>query len=124
MIDREEFEKACPVPEGVYWESWGNGDGQYEAVSPEHEEFADVQQARLQGWQAARAQSGQGAEPVAITRGVLDKYHRFGRIEYLGDASVPPDGSELYLCMISMYHDERGMYERPVHYMTKMETES
>ena len=45
----------------------------------------------------ARAQSGQGAEPVAITRGVLDKYHRFGRIEYLGDASVPPDGSELYL---------------------------
>lgn len=29
-----------------------------------------------------------------------------------------PDGA--YLRMISVYRDERGMYERPVHYMTKM----
>jgi len=29
-----------------------------------------------------------------------------------------PDGK--YLRMISVYRDERGMYERPVHYMTQM----
>lgn len=66
MSDREEFEKACPVPKGVYWDSWSDDDGQYEAVSSEHEELADIQQARLQGWIAARAQqSGEGREPVA-----------------------------------------------------------
>jgi len=58
MSDREDFEKACPVPEGVYWDPWSDNDGQYEAVSPEHEELADIQQARLQGWIAARAQQG------------------------------------------------------------------
>lgn len=33
-----------------------------------------------------------------------------------------PDGK--YLRMISVYRDERGVYERPVHYMTNMEADS
>jgi hypothetical protein len=37
-----------------------------------------------------------------------------------GDTSrqFVPDGK--HLRMISVYRDERGMYERPVHYMTQM----
>lgn len=66
-IERESFEAVCPVPDGVYWESWNENDGQYEAASQEHEEAADIQQARLQGWQAARAQ-GEGEAVVALAR--------------------------------------------------------
>jgi hypothetical protein len=65
--EREAFEAVFPVPDGVYWEAWSESDGQYEAVSQEHEASADIQHARLQGWQAARAQSGQGAEPIGYT---------------------------------------------------------
>jgi len=68
MSDRAEFERTFPVPEGIGWidgrqgyriisddDCWFDSDGQ--AAYREY-------QARWAGWQAYRAQSGQGVEPV------------------------------------------------------------
>lgn len=55
--------------------------------------FKNAMQAFLSGFLAP----SKPVKPVAVTRGVLDKHHRFGRIEYLGDANAPRDGTEVYL---------------------------
>lgn len=62
MSDREEFERHFPKPDGVFWDGELS---QYEASEMECEPDADEHHRMWQVWQAARAQSVQGAEPVA-----------------------------------------------------------
>lgn len=77
---REEFEKVFPLPKGVYWEDWGNGDGQYEVTVDVDELLADMQQARFQGWQAALTQSEKSAEPEGFDfDGWYDKHQSLFR---------------------------------------------
>src|SRR5690554_3012456 len=71
---RAEFENRFPVPEGVFW------DLEFARYSCDDGEFgpdADEYHGMWQVWQAARAQSGQGAEPVAVITDA-DKFVREG----------------------------------------------
>ena len=61
--ERELFEQRFPVPAGIYWNDISE---QYDAL-PGAAGFDDVEiyHGQWMGWQAARAQGGQGVEPVA-----------------------------------------------------------
>ena len=61
-IERELFEQRFPVPAGIYWNDVSE---QYDAL-PGAAGLDDVEiyHGQWMGWQAARAQSGHGAEPV------------------------------------------------------------
>lgn len=91
MNERELFEQRFPVPAGIYWNDISE---QYDAL-PGAAGFDDVEiyHGQWMGWQAARAQGGQGAEVVAwecsgqpglydnITRskGEADHHRKIGR---------------------------------------------
>jgi hypothetical protein len=62
MSEREPFEQRFPVPAGIYWNEISE---QYDAL-PGTAGFDDVEiyHGQWMGWQAARAQGGQGAEPI------------------------------------------------------------
>lgn len=62
MSMRDEFEKHFPRPDGVFWDSHF---GRYETNEMEFEPDADEYDLMWRVWQAARAQSGQGAEVVS-----------------------------------------------------------
>lgn len=62
MSDREEFEKAFPMPLGV---KWCDRQQDYTYENYRALDVACSQSGKWQAWQAARAQQGEGREPVA-----------------------------------------------------------
>ena len=64
MSDREEFEEKFPVPLGV---KWCERQQDYTYENYRALDSAASYSGKWQAWQAARAQSGQGAEPIGYT---------------------------------------------------------
>ncbi|MBY5961939.1 hypothetical protein [Marinobacter nauticus] len=70
MNERELFEQRFPVPAGIYWNDISE---QYDAL-PGAAGFDDVEiyHGQWMGWQAARAQGGQGADAVKWSDPAVD----------------------------------------------------
>lgn len=83
MSMRDEFEKHFQRPDGVFWDSHF---GRYETNEMEFEPDADEYDLMWRVWQAARAQSGQGAEPVGYLHNRPERIPCF--FETLDDARL------------------------------------
>lgn len=93
MSEREQFEQwlkdegldHCRLSSAIGWRAWQAARADTEtAMACAYCGGAEKVSSRAEG------------ELVAVTRGVIDRHHRFGRIEYLGDVNVPRNGTPLF----------------------------
>lgn len=90
MSDRAEFEK------------WFDGE-----FDPDKELFAEDKESHWQAWQAARAQNGQGAEPVALLR------REIGESSWFDHTPVMPNTAEAEGLKASTEMDYCKVYTHP-----------
>ena len=113
---REEFEKAFPVPDGVYWHitcEW------YEASSPEYFPDSDFYNDMWKAWQAATALQAEEIERLtqclAKANGQAEHFERVRDIE--------AKYREL-LYQISIKHPAETLHETALRYLRQAENQN